>query len=861
MENGNIKNSQITASSQWDGNHAAIQGRLNYKKNGPKQGGWSARTNDLNQWLQIDLINKFNVVTRVATQGRNAYNQWVTKYMLQFSDDGIHFQYYRGEGKASYMEFAGNTDPNTVVAHHLNPPIDAGYIRFLPTAWHKHVSMRVELYGCKVCEKPLGMEDGRIANGQISASSEWDPNHAAIQGRLNFKQRGAKQGAWSARANNVNQWLQVDLGCHHTLVTRVATQGRNKFNQWVTRYMLQYSNDGIHFQYYREHGHPNYKVFSGNKNRDTIVSHLLSSPIEARFLRIRPLAWYGHISMRVELYGCGGNYELNGNTDRDTVVYHKLNPSITARYIRFRPVAWHRHISMRMEIYGCEVCNHALGMEDRGISNWQITSSSQWDSNHAAIQGRLFFQAAGRKRGAWSARANNINQWLQIDLGCEDNIVTRVATQGRNAINQWVTKYMLQYSNNDAHFEYYREQGRSQIKVFTGNSNRDTVVSHPLHTPIEARYIRFRPRAWHGHISMRVELYGCKSGIYGLQMKMLMFGTILFLSGAVVLGSSITPEVSKCDKSFGIENGNIENSQITASSQWDSNHAAIQGRLNYKKNGPKQGGWSARTNNLNQWLQIDLINKYNKVTRIATQGRNGADQWVTKYMLQYSNDRAHFQFHREEGKASYRVFIGNTDRDTVVTHHLNPPIRAHYVRFLPKSWHRHISMRVELYGCKVCNKPLGMEDGRISNGQISASSEWDANHAAIQGRLNFKQRGAKQGAWSARANNVNQWLQVDLGCQYTRVSHVATQGRNGYNQWVTRYMLQHGSNELHFLHYREHGQPDYKVFAGNTDRDTIVSHLLSSPVSARFIRFLPTAWHGHVSMRVEIYGCGGNQSE
>ena len=106
---------------------------------------------------------------------------------------------------------------------------------------------------------------------------------------------------------------------------------------------------------------------------------------------------------------------------------------------------------------------------------------------------------------------------------------------------------------------------------------------------------------------------------------------------------------------MGIENGNIENSQITASSQWDSNHAAIQGRLNYKKNGPKQGGWSARTNDLNQWLQIDLINKYNKVTRIATQGRNGADQWVTKYMLQYSNDRAHFQFHREEGKASYRV--------------------------------------------------------------------------------------------------------------------------------------------------------------------------------------------------------------
>ena len=46
--------------------------------------------------------------------------------------------------------------------------------------------------------------------------------------------------------------------------------------------------------------------------------------------------------------------ELIGNTDRDTVVYHELNPPIKARYIRFRPLAWHGHISMRVELYGCE---------------------------------------------------------------------------------------------------------------------------------------------------------------------------------------------------------------------------------------------------------------------------------------------------------------------------------------------------------------------------------------------------------------------------------------------------------------------------------------------------------------------------
>ncbi len=40
--------------------------------------------------------------------------------------------------------------------------------------------------------------------------------------------------------------------------------------------------------------------------------------------------------------------------DQDTVVYHNLNPQIKARYIRFRPEAWDGHISMRVELYGCQ---------------------------------------------------------------------------------------------------------------------------------------------------------------------------------------------------------------------------------------------------------------------------------------------------------------------------------------------------------------------------------------------------------------------------------------------------------------------------------------------------------------------------
>ena len=44
---------------------------------------------------------------------------------------------------------------------------------------------------------------------------------------------------------------------------------------------------------------------------------------------------------------------FTGNTDRNTIVYHDLNPPIKARYIRFRPMAWFTHITMRVELYGC----------------------------------------------------------------------------------------------------------------------------------------------------------------------------------------------------------------------------------------------------------------------------------------------------------------------------------------------------------------------------------------------------------------------------------------------------------------------------------------------------------------------------
>ena len=109
------------------------------------------------------------------------------------------------------------------------------------------------------------MENGEITDAQITASSEQDAVHvhAASRARLNFEEiQNKAAGAWVSIAADDNPWLQVDLGARYTKVTRVATQGRNSLNypQWVTKYKLQYGDNGKAFQYYRESGQDTDKV-------------------------------------------------------------------------------------------------------------------------------------------------------------------------------------------------------------------------------------------------------------------------------------------------------------------------------------------------------------------------------------------------------------------------------------------------------------------------------------------------------------------------------------------------------------------------------------------------------------------------
>ena len=103
MESGAIANSQLSASSEFNVYHSRFRARLHTKEiSAYARGAWSSLLTDLNQWIQVDF-GKIKSVTYIGTQGRNALSpaQYVTKYKLQYSENGTTFWFYKKEGQSS----------------------------------------------------------------------------------------------------------------------------------------------------------------------------------------------------------------------------------------------------------------------------------------------------------------------------------------------------------------------------------------------------------------------------------------------------------------------------------------------------------------------------------------------------------------------------------------------------------------------------------------------------------------------------------------------------------------------------------------------------------------------------------------
>ncbi|KAI4828783.1 hypothetical protein KUCAC02_022858 [Chaenocephalus aceratus] len=84
----NLPPSSFRSSSQLTSSHGPVFAKVNRREGA---GGWSPLVSDIYQWLEVDL-GKRTRITAVATQGRYGSSDWLTSYLLMFSDTGHNWR-------------------------------------------------------------------------------------------------------------------------------------------------------------------------------------------------------------------------------------------------------------------------------------------------------------------------------------------------------------------------------------------------------------------------------------------------------------------------------------------------------------------------------------------------------------------------------------------------------------------------------------------------------------------------------------------------------------------------------------------------------------------------------------------------
>uniref|UniRef100_A0AAR2KQN2 Contactin associated protein-like 5a n=1 Tax=Pygocentrus nattereri TaxID=42514 RepID=A0AAR2KQN2_PYGNA len=163
--------------------------------------------------------------------------------------------------------------------------------------------------------------DGSLTSGlpaaSFQSSSHFSESRAAYFAKLNRRDGG---GGWSPQLTDKSPWFQLDLRVRME-VTAVATQGRYGSHDWVSAYMLLYSDTGRVWKQYRHEDSVGRLV--GNSNSDTVVHHKLSQSIRTRFLRFVPVEWNssGRVGLRVEAYGCAYKSYVADFDGRSSLLY------------------------------------------------------------------------------------------------------------------------------------------------------------------------------------------------------------------------------------------------------------------------------------------------------------------------------------------------------------------------------------------------------------------------------------------------------------------------------------------------------------------------------------------------------------
>ena len=125
------------------------------------------------------------------------------------------------------------------------------------------------------------------------------------------------------------------------------------------------------------------------------------------------------------------------------------------------------------------------------------------------------------------------------------------------------------------------------------------------------------------------------------------------------------PQLPVCQIQLGMQNGELQDDALSASSQYNAYAGPENARLHFCAESGRYGAWIAQRPDHRQYYQVDFETE-TLVTRIETQGRQDSLQYVKEYTLRYSIDGSFFKHYQPSGYTKVRCFLKFNDRQYVL---------------------------------------------------------------------------------------------------------------------------------------------------------------------------------------------------
>ncbi|XP_078574257.1 uncharacterized protein LOC144860759 isoform X2 [Branchiostoma floridae x Branchiostoma japonicum] len=320
-----------------------------------------------------------------------------------------------------------------------------------------------------------------------------------------------------------------------------------------------------------------------------------------------------------------------------------------------------------------------IGVQDDTIIPDNLMTASSQVSGSEAYRGRL------NGDGAWQPSGQG-TEFLAVDLEY-NRYIFGIQTQGQG--NGYVETYRILYQVDNTTDLVLYSAGGGTAKIFSGNSDNETIVQQNFTSYIYARYILVNPQTWSGAPRLRIELLGVDE----LPTTISPVTTPLVTTPSTPSSTqpqSTTEAVTSSGvyQPIGVQDVTIIPDNLMTASSQVSGSEAYRGRLN------GDGAWEPSGQGT-EFLAVDL--EYNRyIFGIQTQGQG--DGYVETYRILYQVDNTTDLVLYSAGGGTAKIFNGNSDNETIVQQNFTPYIYARYILVNPQTWLGAPRLRIELLG-------------------------------------------------------------------------------------------------------------------------------------------------------------------